>query len=98
MCFSAKSLPYVGLIVDADGIRPDSKKLQAILDYPQPESPTEVRRLLGMVNQLAKFVPNLYDETGPLSRHVMVWAPSCLGWTALKRTTSKGRSGASQLK
>ena len=68
--FSARSLPYLGFIVDADGIRPDPKKLQAIQDYPQPKSPTEVRRFLGMVNQLAKFVPNLSDVTGPLRKLV----------------------------
>ena len=64
--FSSKSLPYLGYIVDEEGIRPDPNKVAAIRDYPCPTNVSDVRRFLGMVNQLAKFVPRISDITAPL--------------------------------
>ncbi|KAJ8878533.1 hypothetical protein PR048_019111, partial [Dryococelus australis] len=37
-----------------------------IRDMSQPQSVTDVRRLLGMVNNVGKFVPNLAEITEPI--------------------------------
>lgn len=48
-------MKFVGHIIDADGIRVDPDKIQAIKDMNPPSNVSDVRRFLGMVNQLSKF-------------------------------------------
>ena len=64
--FFSKSIQFLGHIIDEEGVKPDQEKLRAIEDAPQPTNVTEVRRFLGMVNQLSKFLPNLAERTKPL--------------------------------
>ena len=44
----------------------DPKKLQAIHAIKPPSNVSELRRFLGMINQLSKFSPHLTDKTQPL--------------------------------
>ena len=53
--FSRSKVKFVGHIIDADGIRVDPDKIQAIIDMNPPSNISDVRRFLGMVNQLSKF-------------------------------------------
>ena len=64
--FSQKSIMFLGQLTDSSGIRPDPRKVKAIQTMPTPSNITELRRFLGMVNQLNKFTPNLADKTKPL--------------------------------
>lgn len=64
--FSKSSIKFLGQIVDGDGIKPDPEKVKAITEMKEPTSATEVRRFLGMANQLSKFTPNLAEKTKPL--------------------------------
>jgi len=64
--FSQKSIMFLGQLIDSSGIRPDLGKVRAIQTVPTPNNITELRRFLGMVNQLSKFTPNLADKTKPL--------------------------------
>lgn len=64
--FGVTSMKYLGYWVDGTGIHPEKEKQNAIVNFPQPKNTTEVRRWLGMINQLAKFVPNLSSLTKPL--------------------------------
>ena len=57
--FSKRQLDYLGQVIDAEGVEKDPAKAKAILDMKEPESVPDVRRFLGMVNQLMKLVPNL---------------------------------------
>ena len=64
--FDKTKIRYLGYIVDADGIQPDEEKIRAIKEYPAPKDITQLRRFLGMVNHLGKFLENLADKTQPL--------------------------------
>ena len=64
--FGVSSLTYLGYIVGVDGIKPDPKKVEAVVRYPAPKTVHEVRRFLGLVTQLARFVPNLSEITCPI--------------------------------
>ena len=55
----------MGQVIDAEGVKNDPAKVKAILDRKDPESVPDVRRILGMVNQLMKFVPNLAEKSKP---------------------------------
>ena len=54
-----KTIKFLGHIIDGKGIHIDPEKVKAINNYPQPTNVTELQRLMGMLNQLAKFTPNL---------------------------------------
>ena len=65
--FSVTELDYLGQIIDGQGICKDPSKVQAIVNFPGPHDVMELRRFLGMVNQLMKFCPDLAElVTKPL--------------------------------
>ena len=64
--FSQSSVKFLGQIVDAQGVRPDPNKVTAIRGMAAPMNTTELRRYLGMINQLSKFTPNIAELTKPL--------------------------------
>ncbi|XP_076464141.1 uncharacterized protein LOC143296207 [Babylonia areolata] len=64
--FSKDSICFLGHIIDSSGIHPDPAKLDAINRFPPPTNITELQCFLEMVNQLAKFMPNLASVTAPL--------------------------------
>ena len=59
--FSRTSIDFLGQIVDKNGIRPDPAKTQAVLEMEPPQSVSNLRRFMGMVNQLGKFSPRLAE-------------------------------------
>ena len=64
--FAQTSVNFLGHVIDSQGIRPDPDKVEAIIRFTTPTSVGEIRRFLGMVNQLSKFSRNLADHTQPL--------------------------------
>ena len=56
----------MGHKITQDGLQSDPEKVEAILKMPAPQSVEELRRYMGMVNYLAKFLPNLADVLTPL--------------------------------
>ncbi|CAB4017096.1 Transposon Ty3-G Gag-Pol poly, partial [Paramuricea clavata] len=59
---------FIGHILTPDGLKPDPKKVEAINDMPHPTDVQSLRRFLGMVTYLAKFLPCLSDETEVLRK------------------------------
>ena len=64
--FAQSSVKFLGHVIDSRGIHPDPEKVMAIQRAKRPTNVTELRRYLGMVNQLSKFSPNLAETTQPL--------------------------------
>ena len=64
--FSKRQVKFLGQVIDTSGVRPDTDKVRAIQDYQTPTNVGDVRRFLGMVNQLSKFSPHLAEKTRPL--------------------------------
>ena len=61
-------VPYIGHLLTADGLKPDPKKIEAIMMMPKPTDVQSVKRFLGMANYLSKFLPHLSTVTEPLRR------------------------------
>ena len=59
-------MKFLGHIIGPDGIQPDPDKVKAIMSMPKPTNITEVRRFLGMTNQLSKFSPRMAEMSKPL--------------------------------
>ena len=62
------SVKFMGHPLTSQGLMPDPEKIQAILQMPEPEDVTALKRFLGMVTYLAKFIPHLSEMTEPLRR------------------------------
>lgn len=65
--FSKKELVFFGHIISGDGVKPDPDKVKAITDLPCPKDITQLRQVLGMVNYLGKFLPDLSTVLHPLN-------------------------------
>ena len=56
--FSKSQVKFLGQILDSSGVQPDPDKVEAIQAMKAPTNVAEVKRFLGMINQLSKFTPN----------------------------------------
>ena len=48
--FVQQQVEYLGHTITPEGVRPNDKKIQAVKDFPRPESSREVKSFLGLVN------------------------------------------------
>jgi hypothetical protein len=53
-------------VIDSQGVRPDPNKVSAIVQFATPSNVSDISYLLGTVNQLSKFSPNLAEITQPM--------------------------------
>lgn len=58
---------FLGHIVSAAGVRPDPEKVEVIKNMEKPEDLPALRRFLGMVQYLGRYVQNLSEILGPLN-------------------------------
>ena len=75
------TIRFMGHIITKDGIRVDPDKIKAIDTYPVPKNLEQLRRFLGMVNYLARYMPSLRKVLHPLRNLVkkdtpFVWSES----------------------
>ena len=64
--FGPREVKYLGHILTADGIRIGEDRIKAIVDLPTPKTIKQLRSVLGMVNFVRKFIPNLAGTLAPL--------------------------------
>lgn len=64
--FAKSTVKFLGHVVDKTGIQPDPDKIVAIQKVQLPTNVGDIRRFLGMANQMSKFAPKLADITQPL--------------------------------
>ena len=64
--FLRAEVKFLGQIIDDKGIHPDPAKITAIQNVSEPKCVADLRRFLGMTNQMSKFLPSLADTTQPL--------------------------------
>ena len=63
-----QQLDFMGHQLTAQGLKPDPKKVEAILKLETPKTKEDIERLNGTVNYLAKFLPKLSQVMEPLGR------------------------------
>ncbi|KAK2701689.1 hypothetical protein QYM36_019670 [Artemia franciscana] len=73
----SESIPYFGHVISKDGIHPDPNKVNALKEMPRPRNREELQTLLGMLNYLSRYIPNLSSQNEPLrtlsKQHKFVW-------------------------
>lgn len=73
---------FAGLRVTEDGCTADPEKMEAVSQFPRPESKRHVRQLLGLAQQFAVWVPDMAPATVNLrsilkKATAFVWTPEC---------------------
>ena len=80
--FGATSVPFLGHVVSAKGIRASPDRIRAIADFPQPTDVPALQRFLGMLNYYRRFLPHAADLLRPLydgckaKQKTLVWTDS----------------------
>lgn len=59
-------ITYLGHKFSAEGISPDTKKVEAIVGMPRPANRKDLERFLGLVNYMGKFIKGLATIAQPL--------------------------------
>lgn len=66
-CILGKSsVPFLGCLITANGIKPLPDKTKVILNYPKPNTISELRRFLVMINFYRRFLPKAADTQASL--------------------------------
>lgn len=73
--FFKDNVHYLGYIIGKSGTATDPAKLQAITDWPEPRTKTDIRAFLGLAQYYRDFYPHFSREAGPLSDQTKKEAP-----------------------
>ncbi|KAI4891972.1 hypothetical protein NFI96_009139, partial [Prochilodus magdalenae] len=93
--FGVQEITFLGDKLSAEGIEPDDRKIKAILSMPRPADKKGVLRVMGMINFIGKFIPNLSVKTSALRELLhdsteFKWTTrNEREWNALKATLTK---------
>ena len=66
--FFQKRIHFLGHVVSSEGVETDPKKLEAIVQWPQPRTVTDVRSFLGFTNHYRRFIAGYAKIAKPLYR------------------------------
>ena len=66
--FNLSEIDFMGHLLTARGIGPEKTKIEAITEARRPETASEIRSFLGLVNFCARFITDLTTLTEPLRR------------------------------
>ena len=65
--FHKKEVDFLGYVVTTEGIKPDLKKVQDLLDWPKPTTVKELQSFLGTINFNRKFIEGFSAIALPLT-------------------------------
>jgi hypothetical protein len=78
--FGAFKVEYLGHMVGKDGIRVDLKKIEAMQDFPHPNTLKSLHGFLGLTGYYRKFVKNYEKIAAPLTtllkNNSFTWTPA----------------------
>lgn len=65
--FCQRQIRYLGYVLSESGLSMDAAKIEPIVNYAQPKSVKDVRRLLGLAGFYQKFIQNYSEITTPIT-------------------------------
>ena len=73
--FKSKKIGYVGHVLTSDGVKANPEKIRAVVEMQTPDDTKSLRRFLGMVTYLSKFIPQLSEAAAPLRKSLRKGVP-----------------------
>ncbi|XP_056016955.1 uncharacterized protein K02A2.6-like [Ostrea edulis] len=64
--FRKQEITHVGHVLSSEGLKADPEKIRAVTEMIPPSNRKELRKFMGFIQYLAKFLPNLSKESAPL--------------------------------
>ncbi len=80
--FHEDEVRFLGFVVSAQGIRMEEERIEAVRDWPEPQSVRDIQVFLGFANFYRRFIKNFNRIAAPL--------------TSMLRTTDKSTGNSSQ--
>ena len=80
-------LDFLGHHISARGVKPNSSKVQKVLDWLTPANSTDIHAFLGLVQYIAIFLPALADYTHILTPLTTKDTKSNFTWTEHHQST-----------
>jgi hypothetical protein len=65
--FLKEELSYLGHVVTASGVKPDERKVAAIMGFPTPNSQKDIKSFLGLAGYYRRFIDNFSAIARPLT-------------------------------
>jgi hypothetical protein len=75
--FLRPELAYLGHIISKEGVKPDPKKIEAVVQFPVPKREKDVKAFLGLTGYYRKFIADYSTIAKPLTKLLMKGVP----WT-----------------
>ncbi|XP_063942643.1 uncharacterized protein LOC135150309 [Daucus carota subsp. sativus] len=80
--FWLQEVQFLGHIVSRDGIKVDPAKIEAIMNWERPKTPTEIRSFLGLAGYYRRFVQDFSRIATPLTKltrknEKFIWNEKC---------------------
>ena len=80
--FCCQSVKFLGHQLNSNGFTPSQDRIIGLQKYSVPKNQKQLRRFLGMINFIRKFIPNIAEYEAPLtsltSKNVpFVWSTEC---------------------
>ena len=79
--FGLKEIPYLGYIITQDGIKPDPKKIEAVMNITQPETVKDLRAYIGLVQYYRDMWQRRSHILSPLTEQCKGRSKQPLKWT-----------------
>ena len=77
--FCMDKLTFVGMVLSANGISCAADKVEAVTNAREPQSASETRSFLSLVNYCGRFIPDLATISEPLRRLTKAGTPFVFG-------------------
>ena len=79
-CFTSTKLDYLGHNIGSGSILPQTAKVDAILDFPIPQTRKQVKSFLGLIGYYRQHIPAFASITQPLNAITGSTSPKTVQW------------------